>query len=158
MTVRTEATPKKKRTIHLADENFIRTREVSRAFDRMLVEYSPDALVAEAFAWVRDASAVAKTAMTWGVLALACERASLPLASLSSQDVKKALCGARDASKEDVAKAAQLRLDWGASVHAVRAFEEEVPRSHREHGWDALATALVALEQSEVIRAVVATR
>jgi Holliday junction resolvasome RuvABC endonuclease subunit len=153
-TTRTSGEPKKKRTIHLADENFIRTRAIGRALDHVLVQYNPAAIAAESFAWVRDASSAAKTAMTWGVLALACERASLPLASLGSQDVKKALCGKRDASKESVEQAARKRLARG-SEHVIAAFEQTTSATHREHAWDALATALVALEQSEVIRAVV---
>jgi len=117
----------------------------------VLVEYDPIAIVAEAFAMVRDSSSAAKTAMTWGVLALACERAGLPLASLGSQAVKQALCGAKDASKADVAAAALARVS--NPFEPTRLFFAETPESHREHAMDALATSLVALEQSEVIRA-----
>jgi Holliday junction resolvasome RuvABC endonuclease subunit len=151
--VRTKGTPKKLRTMYLADDNFRRVREIVREIDLTVVRYPPTAIAAESFAWVRDASSAAKTAMTWGVLASLCERSGVPLATLGSQDVKRALCGARDASKEAVAEAAKLRLDWGASLNAVHAFEHETPASHREHGWDALAVAIVSLQESEVIRA-----
>jgi crossover junction endodeoxyribonuclease RuvC len=155
--VRTDATPKKLRTMYLADDNFRRAREIVRALDETIVAWPPLAVAAESFAWVRDASSAAKTAMTWGVIASLCERSGIPLASLGSQDVKKALCGARDASKEDVQKATIARLDWGANVAVIQDFEKATPRTVREHGWDALATAIVALQQSEVIRAAVGT-
>ncbi len=79
--------------------------------------------------------------MAFGVIAAVAQRHGLPVVQASPQQVKKALCGRRDASKMDVKGALERRysgLPWPPQQTLV------------EHAADALAAAVACLEHQVV--------
>lgn len=88
--------------------------------------------------------------MVWGAIVGLAEVYSLPLVQPSPQEIKQALCGRRDASKLDVEKAV---TEWAEVPDHVRHdFERRVPKSQRNHAFDALG-AVAASARSDIVRA-----
>lgn len=110
------------------------------------------AVCAEAMSHPRSASVAAKVALVWGALIAMADRYGVPILQASPQHVKRALCGRKDASKEDVQR--KLHTFYPESV----AFADGLPRTMREHPYDALACAHVMLDAPEVRMAMKAWR
>lgn len=134
-----------------ADDTVRRTREIAKDLEQMLerlMNCEGDrrlvAICAEAMSYPRNAVVAAKMAMTWGVLAANAERRNLALVQASPQQVKKAVCGTGSASKDEVATALVTRYREIPGI-------AELPRTLREHAYDALA-AVVCCLGSEVVR------
>ena len=141
---RTAKDDRKGRTLAVED-NVRRAREIAVYLGRVVEELEPIAIAAEAMSFPRSSSVAAKVALTWGVLVALAERHELAIVQASPQEVKRALCGRKDASKDDVAE--KLRGRWPE----LEQLEESVTRSQREHPYDALAAAAVAMT-SDVVR------
>ena len=126
-----------------ADDAVRRCRELAAWLDAMLGACEPSVICAEAMSHPRGASAAAKLAMSWGVLAALAERRRLPIIQASPQCCKRAVTSSRTASKAEVQDAVRSRwpgLRWPARV------------ADREHAADALA-AIIACLDSDVVRA-----
>jgi len=134
--VRTEKAARKVE-VRASDDNVRRAREIAAELERAAVEWDPVALVAEAQSWPRNAGASAKVGIAWGLVAALAERHGLPLVQASPQDVKRATCGAKTASKAEVIAAIEARFPdvvWPRQATLV------------EHAADAVAVVLACLD------------
>jgi Holliday junction resolvasome RuvABC endonuclease subunit len=143
--LRTSKDDAKRRTL-AADDNLRRTRELARAFARLVVEHGVRAICAESMSHPRNASNSGKMSLCWGALAAVAEAHGLPLVQASPQAIKLAVAGAKTASKDDLEFALLQR--FGNATEALFTG----PDGQREHAFDALA-ALVACLDSDVVRA-----
>jgi crossover junction endodeoxyribonuclease RuvC len=139
--VRTEPSARK-RQVRASEDNARRAMEIAAAVEAALGEFAPVALAAETMSWPRNAAAAAKVALAWGVLCAAAHRHRLPLVQASPQEVKRAVCGRKSASKGEVIEALELRYP-----------DIELPDqlTLQEHAADATAVVVACLE-ADVIR------
>ncbi len=145
--LRTEKSDKKRQVL-ASDDNLRRGREVAETLMGVLKRHHISAICAESMSFPRNAGAAAKMAMCWGVVATLSAQSNLPVVQASPQEIKKCLCGKKDASKEEVEEAVKRRYGQTDAMLA------DVAASYREHAYDAMAAVVTALERSEVIRAV----
>jgi crossover junction endodeoxyribonuclease RuvC len=143
--IETEKSSKKQKVL-TSDDNYRRAREIARAVRQL--KPRAQVLCAESMSFPRNASAAAKVAMTWGVLADFCEVEDVPLLMASPKELKRAVCADASASKEQIQKA--LRVRFGTRPEELLK-ESGIPPSSQEHPYDALA-AVVACLDSEVLR------
>jgi crossover junction endodeoxyribonuclease RuvC len=150
--IRTQKSDAKRNTL-AADDNIRRAREIFRELRDLIKRHATQgdhlvAVCAEAMSFPRNASAASKVALAWGVVAAILERAGLPLAQASPQQVKKAVCGRKDASKEDIQAALISKYQFDPKAMSGM---EHVGATLREHPFDALASVVCCLD-SEVLR------
>lgn len=138
----------KKLNVLASDDNLRRARELYRALMLVVSKYEPAAIAIEAKSYPRNASAAAKTSMSWGVLASISESLNLPVCQASPQRVKKCLTGKIKSEKEEVQEA--LNNKFGTQI-LLDAGIEGIKKSDREHPYDALAVAVTCLD-SDLIR------
>jgi crossover junction endodeoxyribonuclease RuvC len=143
--LRTEKSDKKRKVL-ASDDNLRRSREVAGELKKILDTWTITAICAESMSFPRNSSAAAKMAMCWGSIATFSLLRGLSLVQSSPQEIKKALCGRKDASKEDIAEAVRKRYV------GVEKMLEPVTPSVREHAYDAFASIAASLDTSEVIR------
>lgn len=136
----------KKQNIKAADDTFQRAQHIAGKILHIVEKFDIKLICAESMSFPRNASAAAKMAMTWGILATITEERKLPLLQATPQEIKKKLAGAIAASKQDVQKAVQNRL--GAEIAKVLA---STPQTQHEHAYDALG-AILACEDAEAFR------
>lgn len=147
----TQGTPKKKRTVLVSDENFMRARFLARITIDLLAKWRPHALCAEAFSPPRAAASASKIAYSWGMLATVAESTGLPMAQPTPQQVKLHVAKSRSATKDEVAKAVRRRLLSSLAVFGD--FDSSTHPDLQEHGYDAVAVGLTCIDSSEIIRA-----
>jgi hypothetical protein len=87
--------------------------------------------------------------MAWGVVAAYVQQRGLPLVQAPPQALKKAVCGDRSASKEDVRAA--IDTLFGVDLAAMFLKPKKLRKADYEHPFDALA-AVFATRESEVFR------
>lgn len=133
----------KKRDVRASEDLVRRCRELAVALERAIAEWHPAVACAETMSWPRDQKAATRVALAWGIIAAVLERHGIPLVQASPQEVKKALCGRKDASKDDV----QLAVE-----NAVEAVTWPAQKTLHEHAADAIAVVL-ACRDSELLRA-----
>lgn len=154
--VRTEKS-ETKREVRAADDNLRRTREIVKALMAVFAGvrspsgdlWVPKCLCAEAMSFPRNASAAAKVAMTWGVIASLSELLRMPIVQATPQEVRRSLLGfiGKKASKEEVQEAVLKKLPTLKDHPSW----EAIPGSLHEHVYDSFAAAL-ACQDSEVVR------
>jgi len=131
----------RKLEVRASDDNLRRTCELAAALEERI---GPEviALAVEAQSWPRNAGSSVKVALAWGALAAVAQRHGLPVLQASPQEVKRAIAGAKTASKAEVQTALELRYaempDWPAR------------RDQVEHAADALAAAVACLDHAVV--------
>lgn len=135
----------KKQNVLASNDNYRRAREIARALRAMTPK--PHVICAEAMSFPRNASAAAKVAMTWGVVADYCESEGIAMLMASPKELKNAVCQNASASKEEVQAA--LRIRFGARPGELLK-AAGVPPSSQEHPYDGLA-AVVACLPSETL-------
>ena len=145
--LRTEKSDKK-RVVLASDDNLRRAREAADKLYYLFQTYQFSAICAESMSFPRSSSAAAKVAMVWGALAMLTAVHPISVVQASPQEVKKHLCGKRDASKEEVEAEVKKRYPTMEAALA------DVPKSFREHPYDAAAVLLTAMDKSELIRAI----
>lgn len=143
--IRTEKSSKKQNVLS-ANDNFRRAREIAVELRGLLAAYKVDFLCAEAMSFPRNASAAAKVAMTWGVLADITQQFGHPMLMATPKEVKKAV-GVVGKDKLDVQKALQLRFGSQLEVMLTAA---KVPPSMREHPYDSLASICACMDSEQV--------
>jgi crossover junction endodeoxyribonuclease RuvC len=144
---RSAPTPKKRKVL-VADDNYRRAGELASFIQQRLELHRPAVIIAESMSFPRSSSAAAKMALCWGILASEAARRSLPLVQVSPQEIKKALCGTKSASKDDVQEALERRYS-----SQFEDFKLNVARTHQEHGFDSVGAVVASLD-SEVLRMV----
>jgi Holliday junction resolvasome RuvABC endonuclease subunit len=146
----------KKRHVLQSEDSFERTREIAHFLGDKIRTYGPKVVCFEAWSPVRNASAAAKVAFAYG--ALASQAYGLPTVSPTPQRVKKRLTGRQSASKDDIEAAVLNYLITphnpyaDASYKVVQQFRRDVPKSKRDHAFDAIGVIIASLE-SDIIRA-----
>ena len=150
--IRTEKS-NKKLNVKAADDNFRRGQAIAKVLDEVVKEYQPMAITAEAASWPRNAGATAKVAMSWGILIYLCYQYRLPMAQASPQEIKKALCDDKSATKEDVRRALEGRYpdQFNEFKHRFPARKPPKPNGQWEHGFDAIGSTVTCLD-TDVIR------
>lgn len=136
----------KKQNVKAADDNSRRAQELAVNLRGLIEHWKPTVVAAEAMSFPRNASAAAKVAMAWGVLATLCATYQLPLVQATPQEIKKTLCKSKAASKEEVQIELETRYPQQFSQ-----FTQAIPRGQWEHGFDAAGAAISCLD-SEVVR------
>lgn len=133
------------------EDQFRRLRETASRLWSLASHYEVDALAFESLSIPQQTSKqnAIKIGHPYGALAMLAVALDLPCVMMTPQALKKALCGAHNASKEEV-EAEVERLFW--EHPAVQRFADEYPKTKRNHGWDALA-AYVASGHSDVMKA-----
>lgn len=144
----------KKRRVRDTDDNVERARGLSRLLADLVQKrgHHLTAVAIEQVSFVRSASTMAKIGMAHGLTIYAVEALGLPMMGCTPQELKLAVCGRRDASKDEIRNALRTRyLVAGAEHGALAVLDDEVPRGQQEHPYDALG-AIVACLESEPIR------
>jgi crossover junction endodeoxyribonuclease RuvC len=131
-----------KQNVLAADDNLRRARELFDALNLHMAWVT--VICAESMSFPRNSQAAAKVAMAWGVIASLAQWKGLPIVQASPQTIKKAVCGVKSASKEDVQQA--LRMRYGEMPGVA-----ELAKGELEHAFDALAAVVCCLD-SEVVR------
>lgn len=131
----------KKRKVRASEDNVRRAAEL---FGMINFPIGGDtiAICAEAQSWPRNAGAIAKIGIAWGVVAGIAARHGLPVLQATPKELKRAVCGRGTASKKEVQAALVERYG-----------ELPLPpqRGLHEHACDALA-AVVACLDADVIK------
>lgn len=134
-----------KHAMYASDDNFRRGREIYRTLTGLLTDWGRvKAICAESMSFPRNASAAAKVAICWGILASLSEAHCIPFVQVSPQTVKKCLCGVVTASKTDVLHAVRKRYPTFDKLATTCA-------TQLEHPTDAVATIVAALD-SDILR------
>lgn len=136
----------KKQNVKAADDNFRRAGAIATVLHDVVGTWAPMAIAAEAMSFPRNASAAAKVAMTWGILADLAQVHHLPFVQATPQEIKKSLCGKQTATKADV-REALLTLYKGQFDR----FMEGTPEGQWEHGFDAVGSVVACLD-SDIVR------
>lgn len=143
--IRTKKSVKKQKVL-VADDNFRRARAIAAILMEVISTHMPAAIAAEGMSFPRNASAAAKVAMAWGILAAVVEDLQLPLVQGTPQQIKKTLTGKTTASKEEVR---DVLLERYPGQFA--AFMQSTPTGQWEHGFDSAAAVVTCLD-SDVLR------
>jgi Holliday junction resolvasome RuvABC endonuclease subunit len=138
----------KKLKVFASDDNARRGREIASVFREALETIPrPVAFCVEAKSFPRNASAAAKTAITWGIIIANAERLDIPIFQARPQEIKQKLCGVKNSSKVAV----QDAVDELFGVDAIHPLVEDIALTNREHPYDSVA-AVVACADSEILR------
>lgn len=149
-TVRTERTAKRRR-IRVADDDAERCMQLARRLLWVIRALGVAGAVVELpHGGAQGARAARAMGMATGAVAAVLESMSLPAEWMLPGEVKAAVAGRRDATKQDVAAAVKAKLDWS---------QVEVPQAQAEaeHIYDA-AAALIAARDGPLARALDAAR
>lgn len=149
--IRTEKSAAK-RNVRASEDNLERAKEIALEIQDLIGKYRIQLVCAETMSYPRNSSAAAKMAMCWGVMAAIAQQHKIPIAQATPQEVKKAVTGRKDASKEEVQEAVRglfQPLQGAEAKHGGPYILRAVPRSLWEHPYDATA-AVVACRESEV--------
>jgi len=128
------------------DDNVRRTQEIAHSLLVLLAEFDVVAITAEAFSFMRNASAAAKVAMTWGVVAAVATVHQIPVMQATPSMIKHKFCHKAGGSKQDVQKAVTAlypHVDFGKLL-------AQVSQRDHEHPWDAVAATIVCLEDKSI--------
>lgn len=142
--IKTSKSDKKKKVL-AANDNYRRAREIALGIKGLITKFDPTAICSEAMSFPRNASAAAKVAMTWGVIAAIAEELGVPVLMASPKEVKLAV-GAQDSSKEAVQNALRAK-----TPNLDKLLQEAgVPPSLHEHPCDSLASIYACLRSEEI--------
>jgi crossover junction endodeoxyribonuclease RuvC len=123
--------------VRSADDTARRARELAHELEAAIAKHRPGAIAIESPSWPRNAGVAAKMGVAFGVVFALAAKHGLPLVMASPQDVKRAVCGSKTASKDDVIGAIELRFP-----------EVEWPKQKTliEHAADAVGVVLACLD------------
>ena len=141
----------KKLEVLVSADNLRRGREQFSALKGVLTKHHKIGLIAtESLSWPRNAAAIGKVGISWGVLCSHAEQWRIPMVQISPQALKKAICGIGNAPKDEVMEEISKREGYETFKAQIMA----IPRkANREHPSDATAAAVACLESgSEVVR------
>jgi Holliday junction resolvasome RuvABC endonuclease subunit len=136
LVIRTEPSPKKRRLL-VGEDDARRVAELVGGFRAAVARHQPAALVIEAPAGSQHAKSARALGLAFGAMIGAAKMLDLPLAQVTVQEVKRAACGRKDGSKDDVIAAMEARypgIVWPSPAGVV------------EHAADAIAAVVAALD------------
>lgn len=136
--IRTEKSDKK-REVRQSDDNMRRAGLIARDLAAIIRTYKPEAICIEAMSFPRSSSVAAKMALTFGIVAALAEGYDLPIIQASPQDVKLAMCGRKNASKDEICAEVETRfpeIAWPAQ------------KGLWEHAADAVAVVVACLDSN----------
>jgi crossover junction endodeoxyribonuclease RuvC len=107
--VRTELSSRKL-GVRSGDDSCRRARELAAAVELAIQTHSPAAIAIESPSWPRSAGVAAKMGIAFGIVFALAEKHRLPLVMASPQEVKKALCGSKTATKDEIILAVESRF------------------------------------------------
>lgn len=143
----------KKRGVLVADDNVRRTREIWQHLETLNYHgrawENAVAVAVEGQSWPRNASNAAKVAMSWGVIVSLAAQHELPIVQSTPMQVKRAVTGDGQASKEAVIEGVCRHRGFFGKLDVVL---DGIPKGQREHVADACAAIISALD-SDVVRA-----
>ncbi len=142
--IRTELSDKKRKVL-ATEDNFRRAREIFQELELLYQQTQPRVLCVESMSWPRNAASSAKVGIGWGCIVSFAHVHGLAVTQASPQEIKKRVCGKKDASKEEIQ--AQLIKRY-PSIEGLLA---KTISTQREHACDALA-AIVTGFNSEIVR------
>jgi Holliday junction resolvasome RuvABC endonuclease subunit len=142
----------KKLKVLASDDNFRRAKSIALELSQLVasVEISEGPVrvfCVEAKSFPRNASAAAKVAMFWGVLAKLSVDTGIPVVQVRPQEIKQKLCKKAKASKAEVQDACRTIFGGDGLDRLV----EGIATSNLEHPYDSLATVVACLD-SETLR------
>ena len=147
----------KKKNVYESDDNLRRAKEIRSALKSLIERVTLKAKIetgyqgrvigicAEAMSFPRNSSSAAKVAITWGLIA----SMDLPVFQMSPQAIKSSVCGRKSASKSDIEEEL-ISMFSGKTGQDIELLLKDLPRSKREHPYDALA-AIVACRDTEAV-------
>ena len=144
--IRTEPSSKKRKVL-AAEDNVRRTREIAKALIQLHCSHKPKALCCETMSFPRNSSSAAKMAMFWGVLIALAHTWGLPIIQATPQEIKKACCGAKNASKDEVEAALRKRYRTTPWIDLL----DGMPPSLHNHAWDALGATATCLDSDTIL-------
>jgi Holliday junction resolvasome RuvABC endonuclease subunit len=127
-----------------SEDNFQRLREIYRGLEELRAKWEPVGFAVEAQSWPRNAGAVAKIGMAWGVVASIAALWDLPVIHQSPQRIKKVTAGRNDASKDEVRAGLLTMRGFERLEDMLRA--AGIPSSYWEHPVDAAGAIYAALD------------
>jgi Holliday junction resolvasome RuvABC endonuclease subunit len=139
--IRTEPSAKKRKLL-VAEDDARRVAELVGGLHQVIARRRPVALVIESPAGSQHAKSARALGLAFGAMVATAKLLGLPLVQVTVQDVKRAACGRRDGSKEDVIAAMEQRypgVQWPTPAGVV------------EHAADAIAAVVAALD-SDTLR------
>jgi crossover junction endodeoxyribonuclease RuvC len=132
----------KKRRIRGSDDDVRRVEAIVERLDAAVAKHRPVALVMEAPAGSKGARAARALALAAAAVVAVAKLRGIPFLQVQPSDVKRAMCGARNASKDDVILAVERRFNevpW------------PMPESVWEHAADAIGAVISSLD-ADVVR------
>lgn len=123
-------------------DNVRRATEIASRLDILVKSNAVAAICVEAMSFPRSASVAAKMAMCWGVVTALALQYGAPIIQASPQEIKKALCRTNSASKGEVEEAVKRSYDY------IDTLLSTVPRSYREHAYDATGAVMACLDST----------
>jgi crossover junction endodeoxyribonuclease RuvC len=133
------------------EDNAQRARILWRGLRKIAEQWQPSAIAVESISWPRNAGVTGKMGIAWGMIFALAEHHRMPLIHTSPKEIKRAVTGRADASKEDVLAGLVARRGFGGHLlDDLRA--ADIPEGQWEHPVDA-AAAIVAALDTDVVRA-----
>ncbi len=141
----------KKQRILVNEDNLLRIRDIASKLFGLITTYRINLMTYEAFSIPMKAnkSNLIKIGFPYGILPTLAVVHDMAIVMSTPQAVKKKICGAVNASKEDVQK--EMEKQFG-SHPGIKELRQTVAASKHNHVWDALG-AYVAAADSDVMRA-----
>jgi Holliday junction resolvasome RuvABC endonuclease subunit len=146
--IQTAPSPRRVRA-YATDDLLRRAEEIARRLERVIELWASRggvfAACVESFSPPRNSSAASKVAMAWGALVAIASQRGIPVLQVSPQGLKLALTGDKSASKGDIAAAVEARVTSTPAEQIAK-----IPRSKREHVYDAAAAAIACMGSDAV--------
>jgi Holliday junction resolvasome RuvABC endonuclease subunit len=136
LVARTEPSPKK-RKVRAIDDDARRVDELVRALDAAVTKHRPAVLAVEATGAGKGSKAVRAMALVFGAVVTVARLRGLPLVQANPIDVKLAMTGRKNASKDEVILAVEQRfpdVEWPSPVGII------------EHAADAVGVVVACLD------------
>lgn len=92
----------KKANVRVASDNTDRVRCLAHELIDLVGEWDPEVICAESLSAMRNASAAAKNAMTWGAIVAIADAAGIPIVELSPQDIQRGIGGPKSPTKAQI--------------------------------------------------------
>lgn len=136
----------KKQKAFAGDDNHRCAQEIARVLGRLLEEWMPEIVCAEAQAGSKSSKAAMLMGMGWGIISALTEVREVPVLQVTPVAIKEANTGSKKASKDEIEQAVRQRYP---EVEALLETAGVKP-AQCEHVWDALSAAIACFDSNEV--------